>query len=152
MLAVIPRASAAPWPSIVQGFGFNDLKAREHAIDQAAREIAKYLEELSPPIKEWKPDRDFVKQHLLVDLGFGSPDIPDPNGESLKVWNVRLKSPDRAQFEGLNRQALTARWERERTELSQDRLILSGWVFAGILGLLTVMLASSHIFGRLKTN
>jgi len=147
VLALWPgfAAGAEPvWPEVVQGHHLTPQLAEKYALTEAVHQVSNYLQQLEPPLLEWKPTEEYVKEKLLKGRGAPGPDMSIDAAQPAKTWIIKLKPPDLTEFRRLNQEALELRWQKERTIQAQDRLTVAGWGFLAVTTLLAA--AASYVW------
>jgi hypothetical protein len=136
--AVAPAKTAekkTAWTAVAWGVGENAAEAEEVALQSAAGKVHEYLVSRDPSV-QWTPPSDYVRAHLLEGAPRQESIQPDEARPGLKYKvEVRLEVPDREyqQLLARDREYRKERQQQALTHLRQQRLVLVGKIFAGLL-------------------
>src|SRR5205809_348165 len=87
-----PTAPKGVLKQPIVGLGQTEEAAKKDAVQRAAEAVAVVMKQCDPPVRHFKADADFVKDHVLASAGKAAEDIkleefPAP----VKQWVVTLR-------------------------------------------------------------
>jgi hypothetical protein len=122
------------WPKKVGGWGLDLKQAKTDALKKAQKEIVACLRRHQPPLATWVPAEEYIEKHLVQE-GTRGDDLQLDKLGTAKRWWLYLKAPDWDTFNRLDREAQV----EERRQRGQERLVMLGRVFSGLLVLLAAV-------------
>jgi hypothetical protein len=138
-------ADAPAWPSMVKGYGATETLAQKDGLREAVRLVAEYIRAIDPRLRTWEVTEEFIKKYLLDGPGSHGPDVKIGNDDKVKTWIYQMKPADHELFIQLNR-------VKERQALSETRLVLTGWLFSGVLAMLFLAMMYLRLTGDWRSS
>jgi len=135
--------AAKGWPSTVRGLGLTADAAKVNAFEQARKAVSVFLDGQQPPLRFWRPTRDDIDSYVSEQkLG---PDITLEDLGVAKSWILTLRAPQMDHLRRLNRDAWITQEKQARHGRAEERLLMSGKIMFGALGLLVLTVGGLRV-------
>jgi hypothetical protein len=123
----------AGFPRKVVGRGLDQESAKEDAYLKAQKQIADWLRGLGPPLTNWQPSLEYIRQ--LPATGARGPEMALSDGTTSETWILTLSVPQPWEIEHWYKEAQDA----ENAVRARERIILLGKSLVGVVALLAIV-------------